>query len=72
MIGKIFIDSNIWIYLFADEGDPKNEMAKYYIAKNSADNILAISYQVLNEVTHVLKKKYFTEMPKITRQWQFS
>jgi predicted nucleic acid-binding protein len=61
MTGRIFIDSNIWIYLFANEDNPKNEMAKYYITNNSADNILVISYQVLNEVTNVLKKKYFTE-----------
>jgi predicted nucleic acid-binding protein len=61
MTDKIFVDSNIWVYLFINEDNPKSEMAQSYIIKNSANNILVISYQVINEVTHVLRKKHFTE-----------
>jgi predicted nucleic acid-binding protein len=61
MINRIFVDTNVWIYLFAKEDNPKSKIAEYYIAENSANNVLVISYQVLNEVSHVLKKKHFTE-----------
>jgi len=58
MKDKIFIDSNIWIYLFASDDISKNELARNFITDNSAKgNILVISYQVINEVGSVLKRK---------------
>jgi len=60
---KIFVDSNVWIYLFTSNEISKNSVARSYIAENSLNNnILVISYQVLNEVAAVLKsKKMFSE-----------
>jgi predicted nucleic acid-binding protein len=55
MTDRIFVDSNVWIYLFADEDNPKSSIAKSYIIKHHTTHILVISYQVINEVTHVLK-----------------
>ena len=63
MKDKIFVDSNIWIYLFTSDDVSKNELARNFIADNTAKgNIFVISYQVINEVGAVLKrKKKFSE-----------
>jgi len=63
MIEKIFVDSNVWVYLFTSSEESKNAVARKFIAENSLnDNIMVISYQVLNEVAAVLKnKKKFSE-----------
>ena len=60
---KTFVDSNVWIYLFTSNEVKKNTFARSFIAENSLNNnILVISYQVLNEVAAVLKiKKKFSE-----------
>ena len=51
MKDKIFVDSNIWIYLFTSDDVLKNELARNFILDNTAkENILVISYQVINEV----------------------
>ena len=58
MKDKIFVDSNIWIYLFTSDDASKNECARDFITNNTAkENILVISYQVINEVGAVLKTK---------------
>ena len=58
MTEKIFVDSNVWVYLFASDEVKKNTIAKNFIAENTLNNnILVISYQVLNEVAAVLKIK---------------
>ena len=64
MTEKIFVDSNIWVYLFTSNEASKNVVARNFIAENSLNNnILVISYQVLNEVAAVLKvKKNFSEV----------
>jgi predicted nucleic acid-binding protein len=63
MKDKFFVDSNIWIYLFTSDDISKNKLARNFIIDNTAEgNILVISYQVINEVGSVLKrKKNFTE-----------
>jgi len=63
MKNKIFVDSNIWIYLFASDDVLKNELARDFITDNTnKGNIFVITYQVINEVGAVLKrKKKFSE-----------
>ena len=58
---RIFVDSNIWIYLFVDDSDVKSKAAKTFITENAETSCLVISYQVVNEVCSVLKKKKYTE-----------
>ena len=66
MKDKIFVDSNIWIYLFTSEDIIKNELARKFIEENTNnDNILVISYQVINEVGSVLKRKKKFDEAKI-------
>ena len=54
MKGKIFIDSNIWIYLYSKK-DIKAKVAEDIIDKNF-DSII-ISFQVIHEVYNVLVMK---------------
>jgi len=60
MIDRIFIDSNIWLYLFRHDEDHKYDIAKKFIL-NNADNSMYISYQVINEMTNQLVRNNFNE-----------
>jgi predicted nucleic acid-binding protein len=61
MIGRIFVDSNIWIYLFAKDDNEKSLISRKFILEKTKDSHLIISFQVINEVCRILKKKGFTE-----------
>jgi predicted nucleic acid-binding protein len=66
MRNKIFADSNVWIYLFTSDDISKNELAREFISENTAEgNILVVSYQVINEVGVVLKRKKKFDETKI-------
>lgn len=55
MIDKIFVDSNLWIYLYdKKEAEKQNKIEK--IISDNFNNI-AISTQVLNEIYNILNKK---------------
>ena len=60
MIDRIFIDSNIWLYLFLKDNYNKYEIAEKYISENE-NSLLFISYQVINEVTNQLVRNNFNE-----------
>ena len=60
MADKIFIDSNIWLYLFLKDETNKFKIVENYILENS-NNPIFISYQVINEVTNQLIRKNFSE-----------
>jgi len=61
MTDRVFVDSNIWVYLFTGDDDIKSAAASEYIAESLEKRRLVISYQVVNEVCSVLKKKNYTE-----------
>jgi predicted nucleic acid-binding protein len=60
MLNKIFIDSNIWLYLFLRDDCGKYKTAEKYVREN-ANNTMFISYQVINEVTNQLLRKGIKE-----------
>jgi predicted nucleic acid-binding protein len=66
MIDRMFVDSNIWIYLFTADDGGKSRIAGEYLIENAKDYLFVISYQVINEVCSVLKKKNYNE-PEIRR-----
>ena len=66
MINRVFLDSNVWIYLFAAEDDRKSRTAREYITENAKKHLFVLSYQVINEVCSVLIKKKYKE-PEIRR-----
>lgn len=54
---KSFVDSNIWLYAFMDQGEEKREKALEVISKANI-----ISTQVINEVcTNLIRKAAYTE-----------
>lgn len=57
----VFVDSNLWLYLFLQDKQDKYIAVKDLLRKCSKENIITISYQVLNEVSVNLKKKGFPE-----------
>ena len=61
MADKIFIDSNIWLYLFLQDESKKFKIAEQYILENT-NNPIFISYQVINEVTNQLLRNNFDEI----------
>jgi predicted nucleic acid-binding protein len=61
MTDKIFVDSNIWVYLFSSDNSAKSKTAQAYITKTAESSRLVVSYQVVNEVCSVLKKKRYKE-----------
>jgi len=61
MTGKVFADSNIWVYLFTAGDEMKCKTADEFITENVEEDRLVVSYQVINEVCCVLKKLKYTE-----------
>ena len=60
MIEKIFVDSNIWLYLFLQDNSNKYKIVEKYISEND-NSLMFISYQVINEVTNQLIRNNFNE-----------
>jgi predicted nucleic acid-binding protein len=58
MIDKIFLDTNLWIYLYAKNPPEKYQKVEALI-KNNVSSLL-VSTQVLGELFHVLTRKNFT------------
>ena len=54
MTGKCFVDSNIWIYSFADDDPVRKAKADELIANTPSK---VVSWQVVNEVCAVLLRK---------------
>ena len=60
MQNKIFIDSNIWLYLFLQDDKEKYKIIEEYLINNK-NSIFIITYQVINEVANILLKNNFSE-----------
>ncbi|MEH2356178.1 PIN domain-containing protein [Nostoc sp.] len=58
MSNNIFLDTNLWIYLYAKNPPEKYQKVAEIIKNNSS--LLLISTQVLGELFHVLSRKKFT------------
>jgi predicted nucleic acid-binding protein len=61
MTDRIFIDSNIWCYLFINDEHEKYKIAEEFISSKTNNSIFVISYQVINEVTNKLIQKKLKE-----------
>jgi len=60
MRSRVFIDSNVWLYLFLQDDDEKYKTAEKFLA-NNVHLTFVISYQVINEVSNVLLRNGYTE-----------
>lgn len=56
MSDKIFIDTNLWVYLYADDSDKEKTDDIRSLVDNHFEDII-ISTQVLGEFFHVLTRK---------------
>jgi predicted nucleic acid-binding protein len=61
MNDRIFLDSNMWIYIFAKDENEKSLKAKEFIIDTANKNTIVTSFQIINEVGNVLKRKKATE-----------
>jgi predicted nucleic acid-binding protein len=72
MTDKIFIDSNIWCYLFIKDEHEKYKIAEKFISDKANNSIFVISYQVINEVTNkLIQKKLENEIIKENVQYMY-
>jgi predicted nucleic acid-binding protein len=60
MSDKIFVDTNLWVYLYADDSDKEKTKTVSSLVDKYFENI-TISTQVLGEFFHVLTKKGLKE-----------
>lgn len=58
MTDKIFLDTNLWIYLYAKNPPEKYQKVEEII--KSSSSLILVSTQVLGELFHVLTRKNFT------------
>lgn len=61
MTDNIFIDTNLWVYLFSDDGEKKSSVSR--LIRENFKNILTSS-QILGELFNVLIKKEITDLDK--------
>jgi predicted nucleic acid-binding protein len=61
MKNHVFVDSNIWIYSFIAESDEKYVKVEKFLESCFRENIIIVSFQVINEVAFKLKRKSFSE-----------
>jgi len=66
MTDKVFLDSNVWIYLFSNNENHntdkhKTNVAKQFLNDNMVKSVFVTSCQVINEVCHVLKRYHLAE-----------
>lgn len=58
MNGKILIDTNLWVYLYAKSSQKKHVRVRQVVADHF--QAIVISTQILGELYHVLTKKSLT------------
>jgi predicted nucleic acid-binding protein len=56
MTNRLFIDTNVWVYALSNKGDRREALAREFIESINNDSVPVVSYQVVNETIHVLKK----------------
>jgi len=61
MTNRVFIDSNIWVYFFSDDENPKAGIVERFLAEHVSKSVFITSCQVVNEVSNVLKRHGFPE-----------
>jgi predicted nucleic acid-binding protein len=61
MQNRVFVDSNIWLYLLLQDDDKKYTIAEEYLLKNNLNSTFIITYQVINEVSNNLLRNGFPE-----------
>ena len=61
MPNRVFVDSNVWLYLFLQDDNKKFKIAEEYLLNNYLNSTFVITYQVINEVSNILLKNDYPE-----------
>ena len=61
MTDRIFLDTNLWVYLYAENPLDKHQKVEEIIKNKS--NSIQVSTQVLGELFHVITRKNLTSKP---------
>ena len=61
MTDKIFVDTNVWVYLYLHDDDEKYRIAEEYLSKSNPDVVFIITWQIINEVANTLLRYKYTE-----------
>jgi predicted nucleic acid-binding protein len=61
MSDKIFVDTNVWVYLFLQEDDKKYKIAENFLVKDNPNAVFVISWQIINEVSNTLLRYKYEE-----------
>ena len=56
MTGKVFIDSNIFVYAYTGDDEKKHLIARDLLRENVSNNEIILSVQVINEFYSVMTK----------------
>ena len=68
MPDKVFVDTNLWIYLFLKSKNPADKEKRNKVKKVLGRGYnIAISTQVINEISNVFIKKYNTKPATIRK-----
>jgi predicted nucleic acid-binding protein len=66
MTGKIFVDTNVWVYLYLHDDEEKYKIAEKYLSENNQNAVFIITWQIINEVSNTLLRYKYTE-PEIRK-----
>jgi predicted nucleic acid-binding protein len=61
MADKIFVDTNVWVYLYLHDDYEKYKIVEEYLSRNSHNVIFVITWQVVNEVSNTLLRYKYTD-----------
>ena len=61
MTDKIFVDTNVWVYLYLHDDDEKYKIVEEYLSKNNQNVVFVITWQIINEVANTLIRYKYTE-----------
>jgi predicted nucleic acid-binding protein len=61
MTDKIFVDTNVWVYLYLHDDEEKYKIAEEYLLGNNQNAVFIITWQIINEVSNTLLRYKYTE-----------
>ncbi|MDR1147049.1 MAG: PIN domain-containing protein [Spirochaetaceae bacterium] len=61
MTDKIFVDTNVWVYLYLHDDEEKYKIAEEYLLRNNQNAVFIITWQIINEVSNTLSRYKYTE-----------
>jgi predicted nucleic acid-binding protein len=61
MTDKVFVDTNVWVYLYLHDDEEKYKIAEEYLLENNPNVVFIITWQIINEVSNTLLRYQHAE-----------